>query len=69
MDLKHTTKHPLLLRAAEVGPLAGLSTAMIYKQIASGALPSLRVGRSIRVPLQALERWIESNTQGGDTGK
>jgi excisionase family DNA binding protein len=58
--------HARLLRMAEVAQLTGLSRAKAYAMVAAGELPSLRAGRSVRVPLAALERWIEQNTTGGN---
>jgi len=39
----------------------GLTTtkALIY----SGRLPSVRIGRSVRVPLADLKRWVEEQAQ------
>jgi excisionase family DNA binding protein len=54
-----------LLRAKEVSALTGLSPAMAYKLMAAQVLPTVRMGRSVRVPLAALEAWIEANTVGG----
>jgi excisionase family DNA binding protein len=56
---------PHLLRAEEVVSLTGWSRAKVYAMAAAGDLPSLRSGRSVRIPLAALERWIEQNTTGG----
>lgn len=55
----------LLLRPAEVVEITGWSRAKVYGMAASGELPSLRSGRSVRIPRAALERWIEQNTNGG----
>lgn len=52
---------PLLLRPPEVARLLGVSRSRAYELIASGVLPSVRIGRSIRVPLAALRAWIASN--------
>jgi excisionase family DNA binding protein len=54
-----------LLRADEVVDLTGWSRAKVYAMAQAGEIPSLRVGRSVRIPLGALERWIEENTSGG----
>jgi excisionase family DNA binding protein len=54
-----------LLRAAEVAILTGFSRAKVYLMIESGELPSIRAGRSVRIPRVALERWVEENTTGG----
>lgn len=48
-----------LLRAAEVIESTGLSRSTIYGLIASGELPSVRVGRAIRIPVQGFKQWIE----------
>jgi excisionase family DNA binding protein len=34
--------------------------------LAAGELPSIRAGKSIRIPRVALERWVELNTTGGE---
>jgi excisionase family DNA binding protein len=38
---------------------------MVYKLMAAQVLPTVRMGRSVRVPLAALEAWIEATTVGG----
>ena len=48
----------LLYRPAEAGDALGFSRAKVYTLIASGELPSLRVGGSVRVPVVALQEWI-----------
>jgi excisionase family DNA binding protein len=57
---------PKLLRAQEVADITGFSVAKVYAMAVSGDLPALRSGRSVRIPLAALERWIEANTAGGE---
>lgn len=51
-------ERPLVLRVADVAHLLQVSESAVYTLIASGELPSLRVGRSVRVPRAALEEWI-----------
>ena len=60
-----TATPPLLLRGAEVADMLGVSRALAYRWMAGGVLPGVRVGnsRSIRVPREALVKWIENNTQ------
>ncbi|MCP4610026.1 MAG: helix-turn-helix domain-containing protein [Planctomycetes bacterium] len=48
----------LLLRPAECCEALGISRSRIYELIASGELPSVRIGRSVRVPVRALEKWV-----------
>ena len=50
----------LLLRPAEVATKLRVSRTKVYELIASGAIPSMKVGNSVRVPLKRLEQWIES---------
>ena len=56
----------LLLRGQEVAEALNISRALAYRWMAAGILPVVRVpgGRSIRVPQQALLRWIDTNTAG-----
>jgi excisionase family DNA binding protein len=63
--MKESITLPKLLRASDVVLLTGWSRAKVYAMAVSGELPSLRSGRSVRIPLAALERWIEENTTGG----
>ena len=65
MDYNAGDSKARLLRAAEVVSLTGLSRAMVYKLMAAQILPTVRMGRSVRVPLAALEAWIEATTVGG----
>lgn len=50
----------LLLRPAEVIETTGLSRSTIYALIASGVIPSIRIGRSVRVPADRLREWVEN---------
>lgn len=59
-------KLKLMLRPKEVAELTSLSLAKVYTMMANGELPSIRCKRSVRVPLKALEAWIEHNTTGGE---
>jgi excisionase family DNA binding protein len=54
----------LLLRAEDVQRLLGIGRWKTYEMIARGELPTLRIGRLIRVPRPALEEWIVANTSG-----
>lgn len=50
------------LRAAELGKMFGCSRAKAYALMASGQVPVIRFGRSIRSPRTALMAWIKNNT-------
>jgi excisionase family DNA binding protein len=53
---------PLLLKATEAGILLGLGRSKVFAMVAAGELPVIRIGRSVRIPRQALERWIRDQT-------
>ena len=48
----------LLLRPQEAGDALGVSRSKAYELIARGEIPSIRIGGSVRVPLEALNAWI-----------
>lgn len=56
----------LLLRAPEVAELLGMSRAKVYEMMKAQVLPVVTVpgARAIRVPREALLRWVETNTTG-----
>ena len=49
----------ILLRASDVIEMTGYSRSTVYTLIASGELKSIKVGRSVRVPVFELQAWIE----------
>lgn len=60
---------PLLLKAAEVAQLLGLGRSKVFAMLGVGELPVVRMGRSVRVPRAALERWIVERTQDASRGQ
>jgi len=50
----------LLLRPTEAADAMGVSRSKAYELISSGAIPSIRIGGSVRVPVEALKTWIDS---------
>jgi len=48
----------LLLRPDEAATAIGVSRAKAYQLIAAGQIPSVRIGCSVRVPVDALKEWI-----------
>ena len=51
-------QRPLLLRGTEVARALGISRALAYRWMATGVLPTLKLGRCIRVPAAAMNDWI-----------
>ncbi len=51
----------LLLRVSEAAEMAGISRSLAYDLVKTGEWPSVRIRGVVRVPVDALERWIEMN--------
>lgn len=49
----------LLLRPTEAAETIGIGRSKVYELLASGELPSIRIGGSVRIPLDRLREWIE----------
>jgi excisionase family DNA binding protein len=59
---------PLLLRVAEAAKLLGVGETLLYELIGRGVLPSIRLGRAVRVPRAALAKWVAASTRGAPGG-
>jgi excisionase family DNA binding protein len=49
----------LLLKPEEAAIALGLSRSTLYELLAAGAIESVHIGKSRRVPVAALERYVE----------
>ena len=65
----------ILLTVPEAARRLPLGRTLVYELIATGSLPSLKIGRARRIPASALEQWVtgqvgdESNREDSvDTG-
>lgn len=54
---------PLTCSVPTAAKLLGIGRATAYKAAADGSIPSIRIGRCIRVPSAALRRLLEEGTQ------
>lgn len=52
------------LTVREVSDQLRLSRMTVYRLMESGEMPSLRVGRNLRIPAEDLKEYISSNTTG-----
>ncbi|BDG59623.1 helix-turn-helix transcriptional regulator [Caldinitratiruptor microaerophilus] len=53
-----------LVRVPEGARITGLSVATMYRLIASGKLPVVRIGRAARIDIRDLEAFIAANKTG-----
>ena len=49
---------PMLYRPEEAAQTLGLSRARMFELLASGAVESVKIGRSRRIPHAALEEYV-----------
>ena len=54
-----------LLKANEVAEILNVSRSYVYFLMKSGQLPTVRIGRSVRVHPRDLKEYIELNTTRG----
>lgn len=52
-----------LLRMAEAAEAMAVSRSTVYELAARGEIPTVRIGSSLRVPADALDRWIAERTK------
>ena len=50
---------PLLLRIDEVADRLAISRATTYRLIQRGTIPTIHIGSAVRIPAEALERWLQ----------
>jgi len=53
----------LLLRPMEAANIIGVGRTRMYEMIASGEIPAIHLGRSIRIPTNKLRQWVEDKQQ------
>ena len=50
----------LLLKVSEAGEMIGVGRSRMYEMLYTGEIPSIRIGKSIRIPVKALNEWVEA---------
>jgi excisionase family DNA binding protein len=48
----------LLLTVSEAADLLGIGRNLAYELVRTGRIPSIRLGRVIRIPRFGLEQWV-----------
>jgi prophage regulatory protein len=51
----------ILLRAEEVAELLGLGRTKVFELLTSGELPTVRIGRCVRVRREDVTRWVNDH--------
>lgn len=59
------TSERLLLTVEEAAERLGIGKTLAWELVWDGVLPSVRLGRCVRIPLRALEDWIARAARGG----
>ncbi len=54
----------LLLKPSEVTQILGIGRSLVYELIARKEIPSVRIGRCIRVPSESLQKWLKDQENG-----
>jgi excisionase family DNA binding protein len=54
--------HPLLIDVTEAAKLLSLSRAKVCQMANHGEIPSVRVGRAVRIPRDQLIAWVNDRT-------
>ena len=57
-----STRAPMLLTVRDVEAELQLGRTRTYELLRSGSVPVIRVGRALRVPRDALLRWVDDQT-------
>ena len=60
---------PLLLTVPQVAQVPNMGRSKVYELITFGELPVLRFGKSVRVRVSALERWLDLQEQNSISGQ
>ena len=64
--MQSSTPAKLLLTPQQAAETLAISPRKLWAMTASGEIPHLRIGRSVRYPAADLQRWIESKKTGGN---
>ncbi len=53
----------LLLKCEEAAKRLSLGRAKVYMMAASGELPSVRIGRAVRISADSLREWVQNKRE------
>ena len=55
----------LLMKPEEVREVLNIGRSKVYEMLASGELPSIKIGRCIRVSTESLTKWVNEKQNDG----
>lgn len=67
MSAINTPPERLLVSAAEASARLGVSRSMVYALMAKGEIESVVIGKSRRIPVQALESFVDGLRSNPDS--
>jgi excisionase family DNA binding protein len=59
--VKEPSVPKLLLTAADVAKMLSIGQTKVAELIAAKSLPTVRIGRSVRISAVSLQKWIEQH--------
>lgn len=60
---------PAVLTVRQIQQLLGISKAKAYELVHRRNFPVIYFGKAIRVPKEALVKWLEQQARGGNSGR
>ena len=61
--MTEATDERLLLTVEETAERLGIGRTLAWRLVHEGQLPSVRLGRCVRVPRRELEAWVQEHRQ------
>lgn len=55
----------MLLTPKEAAQVIQVGRSTMYRLVGAGKVPHVRIGTSIRVPVEGLRAWVKANSEGG----
>lgn len=62
VQFKNNEELPVTLNGRDVAAALNISKAGAYKLMSTEGFPTIRIGKSVRVPKDAFLKWINENT-------
>jgi excisionase family DNA binding protein len=60
MPVEAPEKRKLLVSPQEAAEMLGINRSTLYQLLMRGDIVSFKIGRARRIPVKALEEWIET---------